>query len=381
LHPVFCCRITAVSLVVCCALIFALPAQSQEPAQNAKQIKVGFIATLSGPRASIGQDALNGARLALEDLRAQYPSSPPGTIQLLIEDSQGSPLQGVNAYKKLAAQGAKLILTQNSNVSLPIASLVNNDNIVQLAFSTTADAYAKPDDLTFRINGSTLSDAKLMAEVLAKHLGSPPGNLALIVMEDQYPQSLAKNVVAQLAARNIAPKLTENFLPGENDFRTMIAKLKREEIKYIACLSYQTEAGFFVKQQKQLGLEPRLIITDTPVNNAEFFQIAGKDADGVLVTYLQYDKQHPANNKYAARYGKKVSWFAANGYDAVLVAHQALANCAFVPDAGCLKRALFSIKNFHGLSGQKAFDDTFGDMEDKYGILVARDGSFEEIAE
>lgn len=335
--------------------------------------KIGFIATLSGPRASIGRDALDAARLALRDLTEQS-SKPP--LELVVEDSAGVPRQGIDSYKKLLAQGIKFVITQNSNISIPISYLVNRDGVLQLAHATTADSYSREHDLTFRINGGTVHEAKTMAHELVLRGKKSAGGLAVLSMEDEYPRNLADNLLSELKRLGSFPAVSETFSPGTSDFRALIARLKGLGIRHIALLSYQTEAGLFVKQQAELGLNAATIISDVPVNNKEFFESASNYADGTLVTYIKLDESHPAVARYQAEYGRPVNLFAANGYDALMIANLALEMCGRRTDPDCLRASFPKIRDYKGLGGTKSFDERYGDMQDDYEILVARDGRF-----
>ena len=61
-----------------------------------------------------------------------------------------------------------------------------------------------------------------------------------------------------------------------------------------------------------------------------------------------------------------------------MVAYLAYKQCNYQTDPECLKKALFSIKNYHGLAGTKSFDDVYGDMTDSYylGVADAKSKSF-----
>ena len=76
-----------------------------------------------------------------------------------------------------------------------------------------------------------------------------------------------------------------------------------------------------------------ILISDTPVNNKEFFNSAGGRAEGILLTYIKVDQNHPASLEYQSRYGRAVNLFSANGYDAVMIADRALAACGYKPDS------------------------------------------------
>lgn len=342
----------------------------------AQQTKVGFIATLSGPRASIGRDALDAARMAVEEIGEKSGTVP---FELVVEDSGGIPRQGVDAYKKLLSQGIRFILTQNSNISLPVSLLVNKDRVLQLAHATTLDSYSRAYDLTFRINGGTSDEARVMAAFIAGNLKRTSGALAILSMEDEYPLSLAKSLAIEFEKLGIEPALYENFSPGTTDFRALITRLKGSGVKYLALLSYQTEAGLFIKQQAELGLHPEMIITDTPVNNKEFFVSAGSSAEGTLLTYIKVDTTYPASFRYQALYGRPASFFAANSYDAVMIANQALQSCSYQAEPECLRQNMPRIKNYKGMGGTRSFDDKYGDMRDEYEVLIAKDGRFVSV--
>ena len=335
-------------------------------------IQIGFILPLSGKRASVGKDARNGVTLALEHLN----NDKTKRIQAVFEDSQGDPAKGVSAYRKLKAQGIKLIVTQNSNISLPISPLVNRNGVLQLAISTTSDRFSTPDDLTFRINGPTLYEARHMIAFLHSRIKSDSAKLAVITMEDEYSLSLSKNVMKELEAKNITAVVKQNFLPEELDFRTIISGLKKKRVQNIIFLGYQTQAGYFVKQQEELGLNPYTILTSVPVNNIEFFESAGNSAEGTFNTYIKVNTDFPAAKDYANTFGEEVNFFSANGYDAIMVADRALKNCTYKLDPDCWKKELFKIKDFEGLSGKKGFDDHYGDMNDQYQVMIARNGKF-----
>lgn len=333
-------------------------------------LSLGFIATLSGPRSSLGTDALDGAHLALDHLKRRGIS-----ISLNVEDSRGEPLAGVNAYKKLRSQNLPLVLTQNSNVSLPISQLVNQDRIVQLAFNTTADSYSRANDLTFRINGSTFDEARVIAVAVAGICaGTKP--VAIITMEDEYPINLSRNLRQQLRGLGISIKYEETFLPRESDFHPLLLRLKNKDIACIALLSYQSEAGFFVKQKDELQFAPALLIGNTPVNNREFFDIAGPHAEGVVVSYHRTLDGLPAAAEFERRYGRRLNWFSANGYDAVMLAGQVLSACLPDSDTLCLAQQIQQTRHYRGLSGVKNADSKFGDMQDSYALLVAKNGKF-----
>ncbi len=342
------------------------------------QIKIGMILPLTDSRSSTGIDAKKGALLAIDVLKKEQ-NLEKLPFQIIFEDSRADSRLGITAYKKLKAEGVNFFITHFSAVSLPISKLVNKDNVIQLAIATTSDKYSKADDLTFRLNGPTKFEAQHMIKFLSNVHKKSPGNIAIITMEDEYPLILSQNVVKELKLNNLTISYEDNFHPDSFDFRALISKLKSKKITYVILLSYQTEAGYFVKQAKEQNLTTELIMTNTPVNNKEFFEASGRYSDGIYVTYIKQNEKHPATKKYLNMYKEKPNIFAANGYDAIFILNEAYKKCDYKNNIICLKKALYAIKDYNGLTGLKSFDDIFGDMQDEYSILVSKNGAFSSI--
>ena len=66
-------------------------------------VKIGLVAPLTGDQASIGQDLLHGAQLAVDQANARGAIISGYRLELAALDDQHSPTQAVSAAKKLVA--------------------------------------------------------------------------------------------------------------------------------------------------------------------------------------------------------------------------------------------------------------------------------------
>ncbi|MCB1804111.1 MAG: ABC transporter substrate-binding protein, partial [Candidatus Competibacteraceae bacterium] len=71
------------------------------PAQAADPVKIGFVTTLTTPAAVIGQDMVDAANLALEDLGGSMAGIP---VEILYEDDGFKPEIGKQKTDKLVKQ-------------------------------------------------------------------------------------------------------------------------------------------------------------------------------------------------------------------------------------------------------------------------------------
>src|SRR5438876_12413230 len=65
----------------------------------AKNVKIGFINSITGPEAPIGENLSNGVTLALEDLKKQGID-----VDLVKEDDTGKPEKAMAAFEKLSTR-------------------------------------------------------------------------------------------------------------------------------------------------------------------------------------------------------------------------------------------------------------------------------------
>jgi ABC-type branched-subunit amino acid transport system substrate-binding protein len=327
---------------------------------------------MSGPRAIFGSDAQDGVTIAFEHLR-RAGETPLFTLKF--EDSQGDPQKGVSAYRKLLQDDLRLVITQNSNISMAIAPLTINSDLIQLAVTTTADAYSTPRDNTFRLNGPLKPEAELLAATIQRSFGAA-SNVALLTLEDQYPVSLRQHLLEALSSYGIKPALNESFGPDEVDFRAFFTRAKKAKCTHYVFLAYATQGGFLVKQLKDLVPDAQYRFGNASMRGKDFFEAAGSAAEGVVVTYIAVDSSHPAATEFQKRFSKEANIASANAYDAVFIVQRAFRECGRDTTAACLRSALFKIKNYNGMSGIKSFDDVYGDMADSYSLKVARGNTF-----
>src|SRR6266568_6066500 len=68
-------------------------------AHGATKVKIGFINSITGAEAPIGENLTNGVTLAIEDLKKQGID-----VELMKEDDTGKPEKAMAAFEKLATQ-------------------------------------------------------------------------------------------------------------------------------------------------------------------------------------------------------------------------------------------------------------------------------------
>jgi branched-chain amino acid transport system substrate-binding protein len=95
------------------------------PASAADHIKLGYMATLSGPFAMVGEEQQRGLNLALEELGNKLGGVP---VTLSTADDKGSPPEAVAAAAKLIERDKVEIVTGMMNSATTIATMKAYEN-------------------------------------------------------------------------------------------------------------------------------------------------------------------------------------------------------------------------------------------------------------
>ena len=129
-----------------CAIVLGLTmtlgACSASPAESTPEkkepVKIGFLGTLTGGSADIGQTGLDGAHIAVEEINSSG-GIDGHLLEIVTKDEQLSPTQTVQAMRELAQEGVKYVtgFTSSADVIAAIPIAEQNDMIIITAGATS----------------------------------------------------------------------------------------------------------------------------------------------------------------------------------------------------------------------------------------------------
>lgn len=248
---------------------------------QAEKIKIGVSVPLSGAGASYGTDIRNALVFANEKIGN-------GAYELLIEDDQCSDKEAVSiAHKFVDVHKVKYALGFGcSGTVLASAPVYEAGKVIVIASGTGAPAITNAGDYIFR----TKPSLTIAAELLAKEFAAHYKKVAAVTEETAFCQGLTK-ATSEASAKLGVEVLNENYLPGNDDFRSIYPRLRVKQAEAIF-LNPQGEPGLVsqFKQFKALGWNIPVYGTFTPGSPA-FLKAAGKDADGIIFADLQFNSE------------------------------------------------------------------------------------------
>ena len=117
---------------------------------SGKEIIIGNITPVTGAQAAYGLAITNSIQLAIDEINAAG-GILGATVKLSTKDDQGTPAEAVSGFNSLLSEGASAIIGATlSSCTSAITSLADDEGIVLVTPSSTADSITTKDDYVFR---------------------------------------------------------------------------------------------------------------------------------------------------------------------------------------------------------------------------------------
>jgi branched-chain amino acid transport system substrate-binding protein len=250
-------------------------------------------------------------------------------IQLVIEDEQGKKEEAINVFKKLIFQDKVLMLfgptlSNSAQASDPVAQAAR---VVVFGTSNTADGITSIGNYVFR---NSVTEADILPVTL-KFTAQKTGLKKVAVLygnDDIFTKSGYDNFVKALKTLKIPVTATESFAKGDVDFKPQLTKIKASNPDAIVLSALVAEGAPIMVQARQLGITAPFI-GGNGMNSPRVFELAKDNSDNLWVgSPWSVENPAPENKRFVAAYQKAYGGlpdqFAAQAYDAMYIAAQAL---------------------------------------------------------
>jgi branched-chain amino acid transport system substrate-binding protein len=342
-------------------------------------VRIGSVAPLTGPQATLGKDNDNGARLALEEINAGGVTLGGKKVkfELMSEDDQADPRTATIVAQKLVDQRVAGVLGHlNSGTTIPASKVYSDAGIPQISPSATAIAYtAQGYKTTFRVMTNDRQQGKVLGEYAVKKLGAK--RIAIIDDRTAYGQGLAEQV--EMAAKAAGGEIVahEYTTDRSTDFTSILTVIKSKRPQVLFFAGMYPQAVPMVKQMHGLELKAQFLGGDG-VQTADFIKLAGADADGVIASSpgLPIDDMPGGKafkEKFTAKYGT-IQNYAPYAYDAAWAMVDAMKLADSADPAKYLPR-LSEVK-FTGVTGPISFDGKGDIREGAITLYQCRNGQW-----
>lgn len=238
--------------------------------QAADTIKLGIVAPMSGPNARYGGFSLRGAELAVKDINDA--GGVNGTkIQLFNADSQGTPVEGVSATRRLIDQeGVDFIIGDvSSSVTLAMQPVAEDAEVLLLNAASsnpkiTYQAGVGGFKWTYRNYPTDENRALVVAKYAAEQRGFT--KFAVLSVDSDYGRSaitFTKKYLPEFKGQILSE---DYYKEGEVDFRSVLAKIRDNGAQAIIYYGLADTTPILARQMVELGIAGKV----TLIGNGEF---------------------------------------------------------------------------------------------------------------
>jgi branched-chain amino acid transport system substrate-binding protein len=352
------------SVLLCASALFAQSVLAQDV------VKIGHVASVTGPSSFFGKDNENGARMAVEALNAKGVTIGGKKVkfELVAEDDAGEPKQATAAAQKLAdARVHAVIGHQTSGTTIPASKIYNTAGIPQITASATNPTYTEQGFKgAFRI----VTNDKQLGRVLGQYSVDKLGAKRVAVIDDRtaYGQGVADEFIKGFKAKGGQVIAKEYTNDKATEFSAILTKVKAAKPDLVFFGGMAAVAGPMLRQMKQLGINTKLVGGDG-ICSDEIGKLAqGALVDGEVICAEAGGVEaagKPALDAFIAAYRKRynmdVQIYSPYTYDATMLFADAMVKAGSSEPAKYLP--FLAKSNYKGITGSISFDQR-GDIKD-----------------
>jgi len=315
---------------------------STTAASTGEPYKIGFLSSVTGKAATLGEPQRNAAVMLQEQINAAGGiTGPDGVVhpvQIIIEDTQGSADTAVSLVRKLVDdEGVVALIGSSSSTECMAMVPLAEEAQVPLIAMASSSAIVEPvaeRHWVFKTAASNEHTAPLQVEY-AKAIGVT--KIANLYVNNAYGEDGAIAIRAAAQAGGLEIVYEDTFEDTDTDMTAQITKAKASGAEAVLVTAIPPAAAVFTNQYRELGVDLPLI-ENHGIAMQSFIELVGaENAEGIvfpmnkLVAYTALDDSDPQKAviaqfvaDYEASAGSEPSHFAGHAWDAIELVFMAL---------------------------------------------------------
>jgi branched-chain amino acid transport system substrate-binding protein len=327
-------------------------------------ILIGHVASMTGSEATFGDSTDKGIRLAIDE-RNLKGGVKGKKLAVKTLDDQGRPEEASIAATRLIVQNKVTVLLGEvaSSRSLAMAPIADSKRVPMITPSSTNPRVTKDGERTrpyvFRVCFIDPFQGTVMARFARENLKVKRVAILRDVGND-YSVGLADFFADKF--RRLGGEIVndQSFKSGDQDFKAQLTAIRRTQPEAIYVPGYYTDVGLISRQVRELGMKQPLLGGDG-WDSSKLYEISAGDLDGSFFSnHYTHESPEPVIQdfvkKYKAAYGETPDGLAAMGYDAALVALDAMERAPNL-SGPAIKDAIAATRDFRGVTGVITLDE------------------------
>ncbi|NDY90054.1 branched-chain amino acid ABC transporter substrate-binding protein [Ideonella livida] len=333
-------------------------------------IRIGVAQPLSGPLKDLGQDLLDGALMAVDQLNKEgfKVAGKVVKFEIVAADDKADAGAGKAAAQQLITAGVSAVIGHlNSGVSIATAPLYAAQLIPQLAISTKPEYTQLGHPTTFRLVANDALQSKALGAFSAKL----PGASVYAVVDDNTPygKGLAELALAQLKSREKNVAVRVSLDDKGTDFGALVSEMKERKVDTLVTTLSDFQVIALTEQLLSAGVANLNIVGGDTIKTEGLLKINPAIGRIYATTPIVGASEFGGGREFVARYLAKHRhppvYGAHYAYDAVYAIAYAAREAKGVEGAA-LVEALKKGDPLAPVTGSMRFND---DGEQRYGSV------------
>lgn len=238
--------------------------------------------TLSGNFVSAGEDSRRGIEAALNT------SDNRRYLDVQYEDSRNEPSVAITAFRKLLKlDKVAAVYTHRSSIGMALNPASSNSKVPLLG-AVGHQQFSADNEFAIQTWPRAHDEGAFLAEEFKRRNLS---RVAVLYTEDEWTSSVTEGFRSRLKELGVKLVFDQSVLPGEQDFRTQLLKLKASNPEAIYFNFLLPQIAPAIKQSREIKM-PGLLFSNFYLAKKEVSDAVGK-AGLEGVSYVELDNNLP----------------------------------------------------------------------------------------
>ena len=331
-------------------------------------IQIGIYEPMSGADSDAAKAEIKGIELAHE----VYPNIGGKIVELVYSDNSSDIDAAETAINNLISKKPDIILGSYGSVYSMIAGKpVNDAKIPAIAITNDNPLVTKNYPYYFRVCYVDSNQGDLLAKYVLEQKQETTAGV-LIPNNDDVAMAMATTFVDRIEAETEnedAITAYETYKPGQKDFTKPLKAIQESGVKSVLLPGDSADSANIINQAADLGMDV-MFLGSTDWSSKQFRSELSSSVSKEHLAFVNFFTADDTINQesekfleaYHEKYGKdkEPEDSVALGYDAYLIAINAVNDAGNDPSGNNIRKVLASAKEFQGASGNITFN-TEGD--------------------
>jgi branched-chain amino acid transport system substrate-binding protein len=341
-------------------------------------IYFGWVAPLTGGGAAYGEQMLNAAKLAAEEINASGGINGKNLV-INPQDDKSDPKEAANIANLFVNDESivGVIGNYNSSCGLAGAPIFTEAGLPMIHVGTSPAFTEENYPYLFRISVTDAFQGTFVSEWMYE---DGHRKVAILYENNDYGRGLNDVVTEHFTKIGGEVVRNESYMLGETkDYTAILTNVRNANADVIFIGGLYTEAALIGKQKEQLQIDLPVYGTDGIYENV-FIELGGDSVEGFRVSGLLLPtdpdpKIQEFVKKFEAAYGFTPGTYAAYHYDATMMLAEAIKEVG--TDGEKIKEYLETLSSpFSGVTGEIIFNETHDAIRSEMKRLIVKDGEW-----